>query len=90
MLVTGIEISNYQYCPDKARHVARVCLTLKGQIVTLFCALDLPEGESPGARARAFVGEAIRQMRRMPEFRSGRRTIEFADGLLAPPAPEFA
>lgn len=81
MLVTDIEITNYQYCPKSARHLANVCVTLRNQIVTLFCQLDLPVDESPTARASAFVGEALRQLRRMPELRSGRNTLEFAEGL---------
>ena len=81
MLVTDIEISNYQYCPKSARHLANVCVTLRNQIVTLFCQLDLPADETPSARASAFVGEALRQLRRMPELRSGHRTLEFAAGL---------
>lgn len=81
MLVTDIEISNYHYCQRSARHLASVCVTLRNQIVTLFCQLDLPADETPKARASAFVGEALRQLRRMPELRSGQRALEFADGL---------
>lgn len=81
MLVTDIEITNYQYCPKSARHLANVCVTLRNQIVTLFCQLDLPVDETPKARASAFVGDALRQLRRMPELRSGRSTLEFAEGL---------
>lgn len=81
MLVTDIEISNYHYCRRSARHLANVCVTLRTQIVTLFCQLDLPADEAPATRASAFVGEALRQLRRMPELRSGQRALEFADGL---------
>ncbi len=81
MLVTDIEINNYQYCQRSARHLASVCVTLRNQIVTLFCQIDLPADETPKARAAALVGEALRQLRRMPELRSGHRTLEFADGL---------
>ena len=90
MLVTGIEITHYRYCPEKARHIASVCMTLKDQIVTLFCQVDMPEDTSPFRRASALVGEATRQMLRMPEFRSGRKTLEFADGLLGDTSPALA
>lgn len=90
MLVTGIEITHYQYCPNKARHMASVCLTLKDRIVTLFCQLELPENLSAGNRARAFVSEATRQLCRMPEIRSGRDRLEFAADLFGAPRPEFA
>ncbi|MFV0513552.1 MAG: hypothetical protein ACK5MY_07975 [Jhaorihella sp.] len=90
MLVTGIEITHYRYCPISARHLASVCLTLKDRIVTLFCQLDLPENESPRLRARAFVGEATRQLCRMPEIRSGRDRLEFSPDLVGCPPPEMA
>lgn len=76
MLVTDIEISHYQYCPKTMRHVANVCLTLKNQIVTLYCQLDLPAHENTTSRTAAFVGEATRQLRRMPEFRSGMQSLD--------------
>jgi len=83
MLVTDITISQYQYCPKSARHMANVCMTLKDQFITLFCQLNLPENESSRMPATAFVDDALRQLRRMPEFRSGRKTLEVSDGLLA-------
>lgn len=85
MLITDIEICQYRYCPDRARHMANVCLTLKNQIVTLFCQLDLPEDETPRIRAAAFVSDAMRQLRRMPEYRSGRTSVELADNLVEAP-----
>lgn len=81
MLVTDIEITHYQYCQKSARHVANVCVTLKDQIVTLLCRLDLPEGECEQKQASAFVNDAIRQLRRMPEVRSGRQELQFSDGV---------
>jgi hypothetical protein len=89
MIVTGIEITHYHYCSSSARHVANVCMTLKDRIVTLLCALDLPDTESASDRTRAFVGEASRQLGRMPEFRSGHDTLEFADGLLNGPMVRY-
>jgi hypothetical protein len=73
MLVSDISISQYRYCPVSARHMAKVCMTLKNQIVTLFCQLDLPEDESNTKRAAAFVGDAIRQLGKMPEHHTGRK-----------------
>lgn len=81
MIVTGIEIVHHEQREASRTQVANVYMTLKDRVVTLLCQLDLPEGESPASRARAFVGDATRQLRRMPEFRSGRDTLEFADGL---------
>ena len=81
MLVTEIEITQYRYCSERARHMANVCLTLKDRVVSLFCQIELPEGESQAARSRAFIRDAARQLLRMPEFRSGRDTLEFAEDL---------
>lgn len=84
MLVTNVEISQYTYCERTERHTASVCMTLGDMFVTLFCALDLPTDESPKARAKAFVGDAMRQLRRMPEYRSGRTQIELSEHVNAP------
>ncbi len=81
MLITNIEISRYSYCTNTSRHSASVCLTLADRIVTLFCSLDLPGEANPVARAQAFVGDALRQMRRMPEFRSGNQELQIDEGL---------
>lgn len=82
MQVTDIEISDYRYCPQTARHQARVHLMMGDRHVNLMCQVNLPTGQNASARRAAFVAEAARQMRRMPEFRSGRRTLEFPDALL--------
>jgi len=81
MLVTDIEISQYQYCTQSLRHTASVCMTLKNQSVTLFCRLDLAQEECPNNRATAFVAEATRQLLRMPEYRSGRSKLQFSEAL---------
>jgi hypothetical protein len=78
MQVTGIEISHYHHAPGTSRHEAAVYMTLRDRVVTLFCRIDLPGQESSAAPARALVDEAARQLGRMPEFRSGRETLELA------------
>ncbi|HCE71226.1 MAG TPA: hypothetical protein DET67_08395 [Ruegeria sp.] len=82
MQITNVEISQYQVCPNTARHSASVCMTLADRVVTLFCSLELPEGISAIARAQAFVGDAMRQLRRMPEFRSGKQQLSLDDQAL--------
>ena len=81
MLVTDIEISHYSYDPKAASHQASVAMTLKDQVISLFCRLDLPENEPSKTRATAFVRDAIRQLKRMPEFRSGANQLQFSDTL---------
>jgi hypothetical protein len=90
MFVTDIEITHYQYCPKSARHMANVCLTLKTQIVTVWCKLELPADIPGPARASAFVQDALRQLRRMPEFRSGQSTVQMRDTDLNPPIAHLA
>lgn len=79
MLVTDIEISQYHYDTRSSRHLATVAMTCKNRVVSLFCQLDLPRNEPAKDRASAFVRDAIRQLRRMPEFRSGSATLEFLE-----------
>lgn len=81
MLVTDIEISHYSYDPLSERHQANVAMTLRDRVVSLFCRLDLPADEPARARAIAFVSDAIRQMKRMPEFRSGAAQLHFSNDL---------
>jgi len=84
MLVTNVEISQYSYCQRTARHTANVCMTLGDMFVTMFCALDLPDDECPKSRAQAFVGDALRQLRRMPEYRSGVTSLELSEQVKEP------
>lgn len=83
MKITDIEISPAGYCAQRALHEAHVCLTLADRVVTLLCAVALGENSGAEARRAAFLGEALRQMGRMPEFRAGRATLEIAEGLRA-------
>ncbi len=84
MLVTNVEISQYSYCERTERHNASVCMTLGDMFVTLFCTLDMPLDECPKSRAKAFVGDAMRQLRRMPEYRSGRSSLELSEHVTTP------
>ncbi|MEY8842400.1 hypothetical protein AB9K41_25495, partial [Cribrihabitans sp. XS_ASV171] len=76
MQITRIEITETRYCRDRAEHRASLRLSLPDRVVTLFCALDLPPDIAPAQRDRALMADALRQMRRMPEFRSGRIPLQ--------------
>ncbi|MEX0282195.1 MAG: hypothetical protein AB3N13_13510 [Arenibacterium sp.] len=80
MLVTDIEITDYRFCETKARHHATVGVTVKDRFITLLCQSDLPRDAGGRSRARAFVEDAVRQLRRMPEIRSGGAVIDFRAG----------
>lgn len=86
MLITDITISDCHYRKDTADHAARVSLGIANQAITLFCRIDLPEQVDAGQRAQAFVQDAMRQLRRMPEFRSGRQELQLDKNL----RPELA
>ena len=80
MLVTDIEITDYRFCETRERHHATVGVTVKDRFITLLCQTDLPRDAGGGSRARAFVEDALRQLRRMPEIRSGGNAIDFCAG----------
>lgn len=82
MLVTDIEISDYGYCSRSARHMASVQLVLGDRRVSLFCRIATPRDNGVRSRRAAFLAEALRQMKRMPEFRAGHTTLELPDTLV--------
>lgn len=90
MEITGVEISQYRYCHNQARHLATVCMTMPDRIITMFCRVDLPEDEAPVRRTDAFMRDAARQLLRMPEFRSGETPIAMLPGTLPEPSPSLA
>ena len=81
MRITDIEISPAGYSPRQARQQAHVCLTLADRVVTLFCTVALGADSGAEARRAAFLGEALRQLARMPEFRAGYATLEIAEDI---------
>lgn len=89
MIVTSVAITDYRYCAISARHSAQVSLTMGDRSVSLLCRVDLAEHEPAEVRATALMQEAKRQLCRMPEFRSGRVTLQFCDTLMQAP-PQLA
>lgn len=67
MLVTGIEIDGLDNHDE-----ARVSVKIADRIVTFFC---------KGEGRNNLVHDALRQLRRMPEFRSGSQDFRLADEL---------
>ncbi|GHG81884.1 hypothetical protein [Pseudodonghicola xiamenensis] len=76
MQITDIEI--YDHFPDAAQglHRAHVGVAFADRFVTLFCTIGLPVATSEKDRDAALIDEALRQLRRMPECRSGQISIE--------------
>lgn len=90
MRVHGIKIEDQAYCIERQCHAARVIVLIDDVIMTLFCRSHLP-ADAPEASCRAaLLGEALRQIGRMPEFRSGSERLSLAAGLRAEASPELA
>ena len=90
MQVTNISIFDYHFCDQTARHVAMVEVSAPNHSVHLLC--KVAQDQENADCAAALTNEAIRQLGRMPEYRTGRRTIELdhakmPDGM---PMPELA
>lgn len=83
MHVTDIQISNPTYRQAVGELSAVVSLSSDSRDVQLICAVpaELEHRKSDGRIA--LIREALRQLRRMPEMRTGREVLSFAPGLYA-------
>jgi hypothetical protein len=81
MFVTDIEISHYRYDPYRGRHCANVAFSTEDSTVNLYCQIPADEEEDADTRALGLLGEATRQLRQMPDIRSGRQDLQFAGHL---------
>ena len=82
MFITQIDIAGLNIENHDSMMRAHVAITSDSGRVLVDCQLPLDHGD-PVTRRSALMHEAIRQLRRMPEYRSGQREIRLADGLLA-------
>ncbi|CUH52659.1 hypothetical protein SAMN04488037_11510 [Shimia marina] len=82
MHVTDIQISNPTYRQTLGEFSAMVSLSCDARDVRLLCNVPAEEEQSKGARRLAFIRDALRQLRRMPEIRTGREEVSFAPGIL--------
>ncbi len=77
MLVKDIAISEHVFHDDRDVHAANVTLSFADKVVRLRCHL---QGLGPQDMAHCVPGlvkDALRQLRRMPEYRSGQSRIKF-------------
>lgn len=81
MLVTDIAISRHTYCPVRRVHTADVSLTFKNRVVRLFCTLTGMGEADESQCVTGLVGDALRQMGRMPEYRAGKDRIQMTPNL---------
>ena len=80
MFINAIEVTEVPGDASFAR--AHVFFTSYERQIQVMCDLRGPDAESPVKRRIALLREALRQLKRMPEFRAGRATLEFQPGLL--------
>ncbi|MDR9485375.1 MULTISPECIES: hypothetical protein [Sediminimonas] len=81
MYITQINIAESTPSAPGQPWQGLVALFSGNRCVNLSCSASEPD---PANRRTAFVAEALRQLRRMPEYRTGRRRIDVAPGLGAP------
>ncbi|SFM59853.1 hypothetical protein [Shimia aestuarii] len=81
MYVTDIQISNPTYRQSLGELSAVVSLHADARDVNLLCAVpSAPEKKETEGRLD-LIREALRQIRRMPEMRTGREELSFAPGV---------
>lgn len=64
------------------RHSAVVLLENEGGQISLNTSVMAAEGIDPAALAEALLSDAIRQLTRLPEYRTGETSITVAKGAL--------
>jgi hypothetical protein len=82
MFISQIDIAGIEVEALDSTLRAQVAITADSGRVLVDCKIATDPIE-PATRKSALMHEAIRQLRRMPEYRSGKREILIAEGLLA-------
>lgn len=82
MHVTDIQISNPTYRQTLGELSAVVSLSSDARDVQLLCNVPAEQERQQGEGRMALIREALRQISRMPEIRTGRETLSFAPGLV--------
>ena len=80
MYITHIEVSRPRGGPAAGRTSGFVSLYSEERHVQVHCAVA---GTAGRTAREALITEALRQLQKMPEYRSGRRELSFAPGILA-------
>ncbi len=85
MRVNHIEINNQRHDAVKSIHCAEVIVQSTTQRQQLTASCDDSYTDTVDIR-RALIADALRQIRRMPEYRSGNTRLELAEELEFPDA----
>ena len=75
MLITKVQFDNMRFLPDRDRHQAVVILTTDECTMCLRANAEVAPAANRDAVGDALVSDAMRQVRRMPEFRTGARQV---------------
>ena len=81
MYIVSVEFVSFSINPTEA--IASAHLVFKasdGARIGFSCSVPHANGQPASCARRALINDAKRQLLRMPEYRSGRQTIDFPDG----------
>jgi len=81
MHITQIDIQHLEF--EAAQNVVRGCVALvsKASRIHVDCIIPGTDAAAPAQQKSALINEAIRQLRRMPEFRRNESAVTFANNL---------
>lgn len=82
MHITKVIVCDFKSDMVKRRHSAVVLLENEGGRITTQSTVTAEEGVDQAALAEALLADAIRQLARLPEYRTGETPITVADGAL--------
>lgn len=71
MIDPEIDVTNVAYCPESNCVSGLVSLTMEDRVLTMHCRCEVPTAYSSDVYQQGLILDAIRQLRRMPEFQSG-------------------
>ncbi len=82
MDITKVRVHDLKSEVVNRRHSAVVLLENEGGQISLNTSVMAAEGIDPAALAEALLSDAIRQLTRLPEYRTGETSITVAKGAL--------
>lgn len=71
MINSEIDVTNVAFCPDSSCVSGLVSLILEDRVLTMHCRCAVPKTYSTDLYQQGLILDAIRQLRRMPEFQPG-------------------
>jgi hypothetical protein len=82
MYITKVRVHELTSEVVKSRHSAVVLLENEGGQISLHTSVMADEGIDPAVLAEALLNDAIRQLARLPEYRTGATPITLAEDAL--------